>query len=114
RFFGAVAEADHPVAGAFDVIGDFLRGLRGDSREARVARALERVESELVPRIEQELPRDRIGEVAVGLLGDEEVAEFAAVAQERELVLVATLAREPRLDLARVREPHPRLAKQIE
>ena len=84
------------------MIRDFLGGLGGDAGDALVARARERVERELVPRVEQELPRDRVGEIAVRLLGEEQVAEFAAVAQERELVLGAALACVPRLDLARI------------
>ena len=47
-----------------------------------------------MPRVEQELPRHRVGEVAVRLLDEQQVAEVAAVAQEGELVLVAARALE--------------------
>ena len=70
-----------------------------------VARARERGERQLVPCVEQELPRHRVGEVAVRLLDQEQVAERVAVAQVRELILVAAFAGVARLDLARIREP---------
>ena len=48
------------------------------------------------------------------MLDEKEVAELGRVAQERELVLVAAVERIPRLDLAGVGEPHPRLSDEIE
>ena len=81
-------------------------------RASRDSREL--AEQQDVPLIEQELPRDRVGVVAVRLLDEQQVAEFAAVAEVRELVLAAARRRVARLDLAGVREPQPRLAEQVE
>ena len=74
----------------------------------------ERAQQQQVPRVEQELARRRVGEAAVRLLDEQEVAEFPAVAQERELVLVAARGPEPGLDFARVGKPQPRLAEEVE
>ena len=52
--------------------------------------------------------------IAVGLLGELQVAKCGAVAQERELVLAAALAGVARLDLARVAQPQARLAEEVE
>ncbi len=100
RLVGAVAQPDHPVARALDVIRDLLRALGGDVGDARVARARQRPQREQVPCVEQELARDRVGVVAVRLLDEQQVAEFVAVAEERELVLGAAAAADPRLDFA--------------
>ncbi len=67
-----------------------------------------------MPRVEQELPRRRVGEIAVRQFGDQQVAEGAGIAQEREPILVARRRGETRLDLARVRKPQPRLAEEVE
>ena len=63
---------------ALDVIGDFLGGLGGDSGDARIGRLRERAQQQHVPGVEQELPRHRVGEVAVRLLDQQQVAELAA------------------------------------
>jgi hypothetical protein len=110
RHVGAVAEPDHPVGRALDVVGDLLRGLRGDRGDALVARSGERREREGVPVVVQELARGRVGVVAVRLLAQERVAELVHVAAVRQRVLVAARA----LDLARVGQPHPRLPEQVE
>ena len=80
---GAVAEPDHPVAAALEVVGDLLDRLRGDLGDARVGRALQLPQQQIVPGVEQELPRHVTAEVAVRLLDQQQVAEFAGVAQDR-------------------------------
>ena len=67
------------------------------------------VQRELVGR-EEQLSGDGAREVAVGLLDELHVAEFALVAQVRELVLGAAGA----LDLAGEVSNMPRLAEQIQ
>src|SRR6266508_1579462 len=67
-----------------------------------------------MPEVEIELPRHRVGVVAVGLFDDEQIAELRAVAKERQLVLASPSPRESRLDLAGIGEPEPRLAEKIQ
>ena len=64
--------------------------------------------------VPQGLPRDRIGKIAIRLLDEKKVAKFRRVAQKRELIFVAAGDRVARLDFARVREPLPRLAEEVE
>jgi hypothetical protein len=109
-FLGPVAEPHHPVAAAAQVIVDLLQRLRRDPGDPRVGRARQAREQQVVEHVEIELARDRHREVAVRLLEEQQVAEGAGIAQVRELVLVAAAA----FDLARERQPHPRLAEQVE
>ena len=81
RFRRAVAQPDHPVARALDVVGGFLGALGGDLGHARVLRLHERAQREQMPGVEQELPRRGVGIVAVRLLDQQQIAELAAVAR---------------------------------
>ena len=75
------------------VVVDLLQRLLGDRGERRVARAAQRaVELEHVGR-RDELPGDRLGEVAVRLLDDPGGAELGLVAEVREIVLAAPVGR---------------------
>ena len=67
-----------------------------------------------MPDVEIELPRDRVGVVAVRLLDQQQIAEVAAIAKQCELVLGAPPAIHACLDFGGIREPHSRLAEQIE
>ena len=96
------------------MIGRFLGALGRDSRNARVARARERAQQQEMPRVEQELPRRRVGKIAVRLLGEEEIAKLSGLAQERELILVAARGPEAGLHFTGIGEPQPRLAEKVE
>ena len=64
--------------------------------------------------VEEILPDDGRGKVAIRLLDEQQVAIAGAVAQVRQLILAASRLAVARLDLARVGEPQPRLAEQVE
>src|SRR5215472_11839539 len=64
--------------------------------------------------IEVELPRHRVGVIAVRPLNQQQIAELAGIAEEGERVLAALNIGEPCLHLARVRIPEARLAEQVE
>ena len=63
-----------------------------------------------MPGVEQELPHQRVAEVAVRPLDQQQVAEVPGVAQIGEVVGGAPLA----LDLGGEAQPHLRLADQVE
>src|SRR5229473_1163595 len=107
---GAVAQPDGPLAGVANVIGELLRALGGDGCERCVLRARQRLEIRMrAGRIEQ-LAQDRNGEIAVGLLDQEDVAVFARIAPIGERVLVPP----PGLQLTGIGVERSRLADQIE
>ena len=108
RLVGAAREAQHPLDRVVAVVVDLLDRLLGDRGEGRVARETQRrVELEHVRR-DDELPGDRVGEVAVGLLDDPRAAELGLVAEVGEIVLAAPVGR------ARVVQERARVAEQIE
>ena len=89
-FVGAEGQAQHPLLGVVDVVRDLFHGLRGDGGEGRVGAGDE-------PRVErleveggEELARDRVGEVAVGLLEQPGAAELGLVAPVGQVVFAAT------------------------
>src|SRR5712692_6020304 len=106
----AVAEADQPFAGMAQVIGGLLLGLGGDRRQRRIARARERAPEGMYEGGIEELPDDGDGEIAVGLLDQQDVAEIVGVAQIGERILVAALA----LDRAGISVERARLADEVE
>src|SRR3546814_19547433 len=71
------------------VIGDFLHRLGGDGGDGFVVRGREALEQQLLPGREEELPRHRLGEIAVGLLDEQAVAVIENGAMEGETVAVA-------------------------
>ena len=106
----AVAEADDEVGGAFEVVGDLLGGLGGDLGDAGVGGGGQRLQELVVQGVEQELAHQRLAEVAVRALDEEDVAEVPGVAQVGEVVGAAALA----LDLGGEAEPELGLADQVE
>ena len=88
RFFGAAGQGDDPASGEVAVVGHLLDTLGCDSREHGVAAVDEAFEDRQAPGGIDEDLRDRLGEVAVGHLGQADVAEAQVVAEEREAVLI--------------------------
>ena len=82
----AVAQPDHQVRAPLPVVGHLLDRFLGDLGEASLRRVLERIQHRVVPGIEQELPHQGLGEVAVGLLDQQDVAELRGVAQIGQVV----------------------------
>ena len=75
---------------------------------------VKRAQQQQVPGVEIELPRHRVGEVAVRLLDQQQVAELRRRRAGTRARPRPARAGEARLDLAGVGEPQPRLAQQIE
>ena len=96
------------------MVADLLARLGRDRRDALVHRPRERAEQHQVPLVEQELARHGVRVVPVGLFDEQQVAELAAIAQERELVLAPARRRVACLDFLCVREPHPALPQQVQ
>ena len=93
RLLGTAREAQHPLDRVVAVVVDLLHRLRGDRRERRVGRLGERrVQLDEVDGC-HELPRDRVGEVAVRLLEEPRVAPLGLVAPVGEVVFAATRRR---------------------
>ena len=93
RLVGAVAEPDHPVAGALDVVGDFLRALGGDFGDARDRR--ERVSASSASRCHASNRNCRAivsAKLPFGCSTSSRLRNSRAVAQERELVLAAAMS----------------------
>jgi len=109
-FLGSVAETDHEVGRTLEVVGDFLQCLAGNLHHARIAGRHQRAQHFEVIGIEQELPHQRLAEVAVRTLDEQDVAEGGRIAQIGEIVSRAALA----LDLACETEPELGLADQVE
>jgi hypothetical protein len=109
-FVAAVAEADDEVGGALEVVGDFLHGLPGDLGDPGVGGGGEGLEELVVEGVEEELAHQRVAEVAVRALDEEQVAEVPGVAEVGEVVGGAALA----LDLGGEAEPELGLADQVE
>ena len=85
---GALGERDDPAAGEVAVVGHLLDALGGNRGEHGVAAGGEAFEEGEAPgRVDEDL-RDRLGEVAVGDLGEADVAEVHVLAEEGEPVLV--------------------------
>ena len=95
-----IAQRINPNGAELDVIGDLAHGLRGDLRDARRVRR-ERVRSRRKRVIEVELAAMVSRSRRSASRRAARCGTVAAVAQEREHVLVAA----PPLHLARVREP---------
>ena len=101
-------EAQHPLDRVVAVVVDLFERLLRDRGEGRVARVPQRrVELEHVRRGD-ELPGDRLGEVAVRLLDDPRAAELRLVAEVGEVVLGAPGRR------ARVVQERAGVAEQVE
>jgi hypothetical protein len=93
-FFRAVAQPQHPVAAAAEVVATFLDCLGGDRSDGLVPGSAECLEKGHLEGIDQVLASHGVGEVADGKFEDQQVTEFAAVAEKRQLVLAAALALE--------------------
>src|SRR5207249_11857887 len=109
-----VAQANDPVAAAFHVIARFLARLDGDIRDAPIARSGKASEHEIVPDIEIELARHRVRVITVRALDKQEIAVFARVATECELILGAAAALVACFHLAGTGKPQPRLSEKIQ
>ena len=92
------------------MIGAFLFGLRRDRGQRRVARFHHRAPVEIGKGRVEELPHHGVGEIAVRLLQQQQIAILPDVAQVGELVLVVALA----FDLGGVGVEFARLAEQVE
>ena len=100
---GPVAEPDRPLGRKFPVIGDFLHRLVRELDQEAVARLRQPLQQHVLPgRIEQ-VPRDRLGEVAVRLLDQQAIAEVEHVPVKRELIAITGFA-----------EQQSRLADQVQ
>ena len=92
------------------MIGDFLHRLARDVGQRGIRRGGDLLQQQLLPVREQELARDGLREIAVGLLDQKTVLEIEHVAKEREFVRVTPLAFRRARDAQEMR----RLTDQIE
>jgi hypothetical protein len=67
-----------------------------------------------MPCVEEELPRGGVGEIPIGLLYQQQVAELGGNRAEKRGRPRSARRRESRLDFARVRKPQARLTQEIE
>ncbi len=109
-FLGPVAQPHHQVGRALQVIGHLLARLGRNLGHARVRRSRQPLQQLVVPGVEQELPHQRMAEIAVRTLADQQVAEIPGVAQIGQVVGRAALP----LDLAGQAQPKLRLADQVQ
>jgi hypothetical protein len=107
---GSVAQPEHPLGRVVDVVGDLLDGLRRDTGERLVRRALQRVVQQMLVRREVQQARDGDGEVAIRPFADQQVREVPLVAVVREIVLGPSAA----FQVCRVRQQRPRLPELVE
>ena len=107
---GAVAEPHRPFRGELAMIGDFLDRLGGELAQELVRRTRQPLQQHVLPGGIEQVPGDGLGEVAVGLLDQEAVAEIENVAVEGERVAVAALV----LAFAGCAEQVGRLTDQVE
>ena len=87
RLLGALGEGEEPAAGVVAVVGQLLDALGRDRGEHRVAAAGQPLEQREPGGGEQQQPGDGVREVAVGDLGQPDVAEVAGLAEEGQRVL---------------------------
>ena len=92
------------------MVACLLQCLGGDRREPRIRRREESLVNLQLPAIDQPLAHDGVGEVAVRLLGEREIAELGRIAQVRERIFVAPRA----LDLPGIGEQQARLADEVQ
>src|SRR5215467_1719055 len=104
----AVAEADHEVHRAVEMVGNFLDRLCRDLRHSGVGRPCQLLKQKMMPGVEQELPHQRLAEITVRTLEQKDIAEFVRVTQVGQVVRRAALA----FDLSGQVEPQPGLAEQ--
>ena len=107
---GAVAEPEHPHRRVVTVVVDFLDRLRGDRGEGLVGAALKPGVELVVVAGEEQQPRHRHAEVAVGAFDQVHAAEVALVAEVGQVVLGARRV----LERAGVGQQRPGLAEQVE
>src|SRR5690242_12062286 len=74
------------------MISDFLHRLVGEFAKELVARLLQPLKQHVLPGGVEQMPRDRLSEIAVGLLDQQAIAKIKHVAVKGELVAVAGLA----------------------
>src|SRR5690606_34722133 len=84
----------HPLARMPQVVADLLDRARRNFGQLLVTAAGQALEQQHVEALEQELARDDVPEMAVGLLDQQQVLELVAVPQEGEIVLAAAGALE--------------------
>ena len=109
-FVGTVAKADQPVDVVPQVIADLFFRFRGDLPDAINRALLQFFKQCQVEGVEQHEPGDRITEMAIWLLEQQEVFEFVFVAQECEIVFAPSLA----FEFPRIGIEHARLSDVIE
>ena len=78
------------------VIGDFLDRLVREFGEEVVARLRQPLQQQVLPGRVEQVPRDGLREVAIGLLDQQAIPEIEHVAVEGELVAVARFAEQQR------------------
>ena len=92
------------------MIGDLLHRFLAYSRQPRLGRRGNLLHQQFLPVGEQELPRDRLREIAVGLFDQQAIAEIKRIAMKGERVGIAALA----FDFAGKAEKMRPLPQQIE
>ena len=107
---GAVAEADHPFRRVAQMVGALLLRLGGDGRERGVLGRHHGAPVGIGEGGIEQLADDGVGEVAVGLLDQQQVPVLVGVAQVGVLVLVVAGP----LDLGGVGVEQARLPDQVE
>ena len=95
-FLGSIAKADRPFGRKLAMIGDFLHCLVREFAKEAIARLLEPMEKHVLPGGIEQVPRDRLGKVAVRLLDKEAVPEVENVAVKGELIAVTRFAKQKR------------------
>ncbi len=103
RLVGAVAQPDHPVARALDVIRGLLRGLGGDGGDARVASIPASARRSSRCHASNRNCRAIVSaKLPFGCSTSSRLRNSTRIAEEGELVLVRARPRKARLDFARV------------
>jgi hypothetical protein len=73
------------------MIGDFLHRFVCELGEERVARSGQPLQQHVLPGCIEQMPRDCLGKIAVGLLNQQAVPEIEHVAVKGELIPLAGL-----------------------
>ena len=107
---GAVAQRDHRLGGALNMVLHLLDRLGRNRRDLGIGRCRQPGQHRQMPAVEQELAQDGLAEIAIGLLHQQHVAEVPDVAQHGKVIRAAALA----FNLSRKAQPHLRLPDEVQ
>ena len=84
--FGTITEPDYPFAAPAQVVGYFLERLAGNRCQSLVVALTQCLQEEIMPGVEQEIAGNRMGKIAIGLFDQQAIAEFAGIAEVRQII----------------------------